>query len=127
MSARLRSTRVLGSLTAGVAAAGLALVVAGPDGDAARRPQRSTPPPSASTPHAKTFSGGGPGRLGTVRVGRLSRLSWHHPLGGPLRVVGSRRQLLLSDRRVRGQLRLRPGIYRDLRVATRGRWRIVIR
>jgi hypothetical protein len=88
------------------------------------------PPAHAGTiAHAsrasRVFSGDGPARLGTVRVRHRATLRWRAPHG--LQLYDRHGFLILNSGAGHGRLTLRRGVYRGLRVATPGRWRIVIR
>ena len=106
----MRTHRVRLALVALVAALACALPVAA----------------TASSKHETvTRSGNGNARLGTVRLHRAGVLRWRATAG--LQLYDRRGFMVLTSRAHHGRLTLRRGVYRGLRVVTRGQWRIVIR
>jgi hypothetical protein len=56
---------------------------------------------------------------------RTARLTWRHPRGGRLKLeTGPQRFPLVTTVKRSGSIKLRAGTYRELRVVTRGGWRI---
>lgn len=74
----------------------------------------------------KTFSGTGNKKLGTLRLRRSAVLTWR-TRGRLFQVFEQHGFLLVDTRARRGHVRIHRGVYRRVRVATRGRWRIIIR
>jgi hypothetical protein len=112
--------RLLSVLLVALLAAG-ALAVAGSASAA-----RSAPVPTLTT-GTKTYRGTGMTSLGALGVRRTARLTWRHPRGGRLRLeTGPQHFPLVTTVMRSGSIRLRAGTYRQLRVVTRGGWRIDI-
>jgi hypothetical protein len=74
----------------------------------------------------KTFSGSGNKKLGTLRLRRSAVLTWR-ARGRLFQVFEQHGFLLVDTRAHRGHVKIHRGVYRRVRVATRGRWRISIR
>jgi hypothetical protein len=76
--------------------------------------------------HSTTYSGTGVRKLGTVKMRRSATLRWSNH-GRVFQLSARRGFLLVNSRGRRGRIRLGRGVYRGLRVAASGHWRIAIR
>jgi hypothetical protein len=113
-------TRTLSVLLVALLAAS-ALAVAG-SASAAR-----SAPVLTLTTGTKTYRGTGITSLGALGLRRTARVTWRHPSGGRLKLeTGPRSFPLVTTVKRSGSIKLRAGTYRELRVATRGGWRIDI-
>lgn len=122
-------TRRLTALLVGVAVtAGAIAVVAGASAQSARTPAAVRT--VTLSEGQRIYRGTGNRGLGTLLLRRTAKLTWRHPSGGRLRVLTSGPRglqfALVSTAFRTGSVRLRAGTYRNLRVQTRGGWRITI-
>lgn len=122
-------TRRLTALLVGTAVtAGAIHVVAGAGAQSARTPAAVRT--VTLTEGQRIYRGTGNRSLGTLRLRRTAKLTWRHPSGGRLRLLTSGPRglqfALVSTTFRTGSVRLRAGTYRNLRVQTRGGWRITI-
>ena len=115
--------RITGALAAALAAGGLAVGGAG-IGQAAA--PHNDGPGAREAAYNRTFSGTGNRRLGTLRLRRSAVLRWR-TRGGVLQVSERHGFLLVNTRARRGHVKIHRGVYRGVRVATRGHWTISIR
>ena len=119
-------------VTALLAGAALAAAVAPAAPGSSASPQAAAAPAKVVTLDRgqKVYRGTGDTSLGSLRLRRTARLTWRNPSGGRLRLLtsGARKQqfALLTTTFRTGSVRLRAGTYRDLRVQTRGGWRLTI-
>jgi hypothetical protein len=74
----------------------------------------------------RTFSGTGAKRIGTLRLKRSAVLRWKTS-GGVFQISVSSRFLLVNTRARSGRVRVYRGVYRGVRVASSGHWKITIR